>query len=135
MRFKLSLADGHVVEETGRDDPMVVGIGDATLVDALEQRLLGLRPGESASFQISAAEHAFGAHETDKVLKLPRKDFDAEMELAEGHIVSFSLPNGEHVLGTILGLEKDEVKVDFNHPLIGRDFVFEVEIIAVENAS
>ncbi len=134
LRFTLSLADGHVVEEAGGDEPMELTIGDAMLVEALEQRLLGLRPGERASFPVSAAEHAFGVYETEKILKLPKKDFDADTELAEGHIVAFSLPNGEEVPGTLRRVEGDQVEVDFNHPLVGRDFVFDVEILSVDNA-
>lgn len=133
LRFKLSLADGHLVEESGGEEPMEVRLGEGMLVDALEQRLLGLRAGERASFSVSAAEHAFGVREAEKILSVPKNDFDAETELAEGQIVAFSLPNGEEVLGTILKVGTRDVEVDFNHPLVGRDFIFDVEILCVHD--
>lgn len=131
LEFKLLLADGQIVESAGRDDPLQFVIGDQTLVEGLEQRLLGLSPGERARFNIPAEEFVFGAHDEEKVLSMARTEFGAEMKLEQGHIVAFDLPNGEEVLGTIRGWNDDEVEVDFNHPLVGRDFIFEVEIIDV----
>ena len=131
LEFKLSLADGHIVESAGSDDPLRFEIGDQTLVEGLEQRLLGLSAGERARFNVPAQESVFGVHDDGKVLTMPRTEFSEEMELERGHIVSFHLPNGEEVLGTIRKLDDNGVEVDFNHPLVGRDFIFEVEIIDV----
>lgn len=131
LEFKLSLADGQVVESAGHDDPLQFEIGDQTLVEGLEQRLLGLSAGAGARFNIPAQEFVFGIHDDDKVLNVPRKEFADDMQLELGHIVTFDLPNGEEVLGTIRKLDDDDVEVDFNHPLVGRDFIFEVEIIDV----
>ncbi len=133
LAFKLLLADGQIVESAGRDDPLQFVIGDQTLVEGLEQRLLGLSPGERACFNIPAQEFVFGVHDDEKVLTMARKEFTAEMKLEQGHIVAFDLPNGEEVLGTIRELHGNDVDVDFNHPLVGRDFIFEVEIIDVMN--
>ncbi len=133
VEFKLLLADGQIVESAGRDDPLLFVMGDQTLVEGLEQRLLGLSPGERARFNISAQEFVFGVHDDEKVLTMARKEFADEMKLEQGHIVAFDLANGEEVLGTICGLHDNDVEVDFNHPLVGRDFIFEVEIIDVMN--
>ncbi len=131
LEFTLSLADGQIVESADRDDPLQFMIGDQTLVDGLEQRLFGLLPGVRACFNIPAQEFVFGVHDDDKVLTMARRDFADDMKLEKGHIVAFDLPNGEEVLGTIRGLHGQDVEVDFNHPLVGRDCIFEVEIIDV----
>jgi FKBP-type peptidyl-prolyl cis-trans isomerase SlpA len=133
LEFKLLLADGQIVESAGRDDPLRFVIGDQTLVEGLERRLLGLSPGERARFNIPAQEFVFGVHDDEKVLTMARKEFADEMEIEQGHVVAFDLPNGEEVLGTIRGLHGNDVEVDFNHPLVGRDCIFEVEIIEVIN--
>ncbi len=125
------LADGQLVESADRDDPLQFVIGDQTLVDGLEQRLLGLNPGVRACFNIPAQEFVFGVHDDDKVITIARKEFSADVKLENGHVMTFDLPSGEEVLGTIRGVGDDNVEVDFNHPLVGRDFIFEVEILDV----
>jgi FKBP-type peptidyl-prolyl cis-trans isomerase SlpA len=63
-----------------------------------------------------------------------RDRFPADMQLEKGQIIGFSGEQGAaDVAGAVIEIEEDRVKVDFNHPLAGREIVFEVEILSVEN--
>jgi FKBP-type peptidyl-prolyl cis-trans isomerase SlpA len=64
---------------------------------------------------------------------LSRTEFPADMLLAPGQIIGFTGQNGEELAGAVLEVGQDQVKVDFNHPLAGREIVFDVHILAVEN--
>ncbi len=44
------------------------------------------------------------------------------------------MPNGQTFMATILAVDADSVKLDFNHPLAGLPVEFEVHILAVEPA-
>ena len=55
------------------------------------------------------------------------------MPLAPGQIIGFTGQNGEELAGAVLEVGQYQVKVDFNHPLAGREIVFDVHILAVEN--
>lgn len=134
LSYELRLLTGQVVESAGLDDPMEFVMGTQTLVEGLQQRLMGLARGARATFQIQAGEWVFGMPEEDKVLNLPRKDFKASLELERGQVMTFTLSNGEEVLGTVRTINEDNVDVDFNHPLVGRDFIFEVTILAVDES-
>jgi FKBP-type peptidyl-prolyl cis-trans isomerase SlpA len=54
--------------------------------------------------------------------------------LEEGLVVSFQSPEGE-LPGVIRRVGDETVQVDFNHPLAGRDIVFEADIIDVVQVS
>jgi FKBP-type peptidyl-prolyl cis-trans isomerase SlpA len=44
----------------------------------------------------------------------------------------FSFQNGEGELpGVVIDIGDDSVRVDFNHPLAGRNIIFKVEIVEV----
>ncbi|MEJ2481422.1 MAG: hypothetical protein P8Y78_14955 [Acidihalobacter sp.] len=45
-------------------------------------------------------------------------------------MIAFETPAGDAVPGRIVSVEAQRVLVDFNHPLAGRDFVFEVRILS-----
>jgi len=55
------------------------------------------------------------------------------MALEVGQIIGFTDDQGEEYPGVILALAGDDVEVDFNHPLSGREIIFEVQILAVKN--
>ncbi len=48
-----------------------------------------------------------------------------------GLVVSFAGPGGE-LPGVVRSIEGDLVVVDFNHPLAGKELIFDVSILKVE---
>ena len=135
IHYTLSLPDGSVVDSTRDGDPASWVIGDGECVELLESRLLGLQAGDRRRFEISAAESSSGpAYDPAARQVLPRADFPPEAEPAPGQIIAFATPNGDEVPGWIVAVNEHEVVVDFSHPLVGRDLVFDVEILAVEPA-
>jgi FKBP-type peptidyl-prolyl cis-trans isomerase SlpA len=133
LHFTLALKDGVEVDSTRGQEPAVFHIGRGELVDILEERLLGLAPGARRHFEIAAEETARGSTEAGETRqRLARSDFPPDLELSPGQVIGFAAPNGEEVPGWVQEVTDSEVVVDFGHPLIGRDLVFDVEILAVE---
>ncbi len=130
LRYRLTLADGTLVDESGEGEPLAYTVGDGTLEQGLEVRLLGLRAGARATFYLAPGE-AFGFADPEAVHGMPRQDFPPDMAIAPGAVVSFAAPSGLQVAGTVLEVGEEEVRVDFSHPLAGRALVFEVEVVAV----
>jgi FKBP-type peptidyl-prolyl cis-trans isomerase SlpA len=133
LHYTLALPDGTVVDSTDDGEPAWVLIGCGELVEFLETRLLGLAAGERRHFEI-AAEESLGADPSsdESRQRLPRVDFPPELELFPGQVIGFTTPSGEEVPGWVLEVNDREVVVDFSHPLVGRDLIFDVEIVAVE---
>lgn len=131
--YTLSLADGTEVDRATLDDPFQFIVGDGAWIAGLEEVLVGMTAGERQHYLI-AAEEAFGLSDPEQVHTLPRTTFQAEIDgeaLAPGVVLSFEAPSGDLVPATIVELREEEVRVDFNHPLAGRDLQFEVEVVAV----
>ena len=130
LHYRLSFPDGQFIEGTKGAEPVSVNIGSGDLAHFLEERLLGLAAGEQRWFEIAA--HDTQLTETaESVQLLARSDFPPELALTPGMAISFQGPHGEEVPGVILEVNANDVRVDFSHPLAGRDLVFEVEILEV----
>jgi FKBP-type peptidyl-prolyl cis-trans isomerase SlpA len=132
MHFALTLEDGMVAESSYDEDPVTFVVGDGTLDRGLELALIGLRPGARQTLTLMPGQ-AFGTRDEAAVQWLQRDQFPADMELEEGHIIGFTGADDEELAGSILEIQDQRVKVDFNHPLAGRQIDFEVSIIEVEN--
>ena len=130
LHLSLTLEDGTVAESTFDEAPLTFTLGDGTLVEGLELALYGLRPGDTQRLSLFP-EQAFGLRDPEKVHRLSRKDFPADMLLEPGCIIGFDTPEGEELPGMIVAAEGDDVDVDFNHPMAGHVVIFDVEIIDV----
>lgn len=131
FHFSLSLDDGEIIDSTFDKSPATLTVGDGSLLPGYEACLLGLKAGEKTSFLVGP-DKGFGQHNPDNVQHFKRKDFEADIELAEGMIISFADASGAEVPGVVKSYDDKDVEVDFNHPLAGRDVTFRVEIIDVE---
>lgn len=131
LNFTLSLTDGTVVDATEENQPMRLRIGDGSLIEGLEQSLYGMKAGDRQCLSIGPRD-AFGFPDETNLHEMPRSEFADDIELKIGLIIGFSTPAGDDVPGTIKDLKDDVVLVDFNHPLAGREIIFDVEILSVK---
>jgi FKBP-type peptidyl-prolyl cis-trans isomerase SlpA len=134
LHFSIRLADGMLVESSFDDQPETFVVGDGSIDRGLEMAIIGLRPSDKQILTLMPGQ-AFGERDPSAIQTLPRAQFPADMELEPGQIIGFTDDKGEEVAGAVLVLDEQQVKVDFNHPLAGREIIFEVEILAVENPS
>jgi len=132
MHFALRLADGMLVESSFDDEPVSFVMGDGTLDRGLELALLGLVADARQTLTLMPGQ-AFGLRDEAALQRVQKTQFPEDILLEKGQIIGFSGEGDEEMAGAIVEIGDDHVKVDFNHPLAGREIEFEVHILAVEN--
>ncbi len=130
LHFSLFLDNGDEVDTTRRGEPATFEFGDGNLLPGFEAALVGLKAGDDAQLNITA-DDAFGPRREENTRRLRLTDFPDPGELEEGLLMSFASPEGE-LPGVVRSISGMEVIVDFNHPLAGREIVFDVTILRVE---
>jgi len=133
LYFSIRLDTGELVDSTG-DKPAVFMVGDGNLLPGFERAIFGLTAGTSTSLAVTA-DQGFGPSRDENVQMMKRGDFDGGIELSEGLIVSFADRQKTELPGVVKRILGDIIEVDFNHPLAGRDIIFDVEIVSVEQVS
>ena len=130
LHFAILLADGREVDTTRRGKPATFTIGDGNVPQGFESALMGLTRGDDERIPI-APERGFGPRREENVRTLPIADFPKAEPLEAGLVVAFHSPEGD-LPGVVQEVRGDEVVVDFNHPLAGRELIFDVTILRVE---
>ncbi len=128
IRYRILDAAGLVLEDSG-EVPVAITVGDGSLPTHVESALLGRKIEEDIRIEVDAADEVFGRYDESKIQPLPRSQFGDFGEIEAGMLLEFALPDGEGVAGCITHVAEDEVTVDFNHPLIGRDCAYEMHLV------
>jgi FKBP-type peptidyl-prolyl cis-trans isomerase SlpA len=128
LHFSLVLEDGHIIDSNFESEPATFSVGDGNLLPGFESILMGLVNGDEREFTIPP-EQAFGQHNPQNVQAVERGNFDQE-ELELGAMFSFQNGDGE-LPGVIVDVDDNEVVIDFNHPLAGKNIIFQVKIIDI----
>lgn len=128
--FKMELEDGTLVESNFDDQPIEFKIGDGSLTSGMEDALIGKQAGESITAVLSP-DMAFGLPDENNIHTMPVDDFPADMKPEVNQVIAFDGPDKEEILGTIVKVDKEEVEVDFSHPLAGRTITFTAQITEI----
>lgn len=134
LNFALKLEDGAVIDSNFEGEPVSFVVGDGNLLPGFENTLLGLIAGAEEVFVVKP-EDAFGQSNPNNMQQVPRDQFAADMELVEGLVVSFADAQKAELPGVVHSFDDKQVTVDFNHPLAGRDIIFDVKVIDVSVAA
>ena len=134
IHFALLMPTGEEIDTTRRGSPASLVLGDGNLLPGFEAVLLGFQEGDDVQLTVLAAD-AFGERNEANIRVLAKSTFaqmDSQDGLEPGLVVSFQAPDGE-LPGVVLDVYEETVKVDFNHPLSGKDITFDVSVLAVED--
>ena len=132
LHFAIKLDNGDVVDSTFDKQPATFTVGDGSLLPGFEQALYGLKAGDKRSLPIGP-EQGFGQGNPQNIQVMPRAQF-ADMELSEGLLIIFNDAANAELPGVVKAFDANQVIIDFNHPLAGKDLTFDVEIIDVKAA-
>ena len=134
LTFTLKLSDGEVIDSTG-DRGAEFEYGDGNLLPGFESAMLGLTEGAEQILVIDA-EQGFGPVNPENIHVLKKSEFARELLLEPGLVVSFADQQQQGELpGVVKQVFDEAVEVDFNHPLAGKDLLFEVNILKVSQVS
>jgi FKBP-type peptidyl-prolyl cis-trans isomerase SlyD len=126
--------DGQVIDTTEGDEPLNFLQGHQNIIPGLERELAGMKIGDSKQVVVSPTE-AYGEIDSDNIIDVPRSEFPDEIPLEPGTELEVKNSDGEVLSATINEVNKDTVKLDFNHPLAGKELTFDVTIVDLRQAT
>ncbi|WP_161887698.1 FKBP-type peptidyl-prolyl cis-trans isomerase [Pontibacter russatus] len=129
----------NLIETANEEQPMVFIYGMSGLPDQFEDNLEGLKSGESFDFKLDT-EDGYGEYNEDAVVDLPKNVFEVEGSvpdnmLEEGNYIPMSDSEGNQLQGRVVEVGDDTVKMDFNHPLAGKELYFKGKVESVREAT
>lgn len=133
MHYSIALTNGNIIESSFDDEPVMITMGSGDVTDGMELALFGLKEGDTQTLTLTP-EQGFGLRDEDNISEMPIAEFPADIPAEVGLSFSFETPDEEEIPGTILSIKDDMAEVDFNHPLAGREIIFTVTILGVNNA-
>lgn len=135
-------ADGSekLVHQTDPKDPEKIVFGVTRgMIEPLEKAIEGLEQGGKFDVKVKA-EQAFGPYDEDQIVELEKEifeidgKFDGEV-IKKGAVVPMMTADGFRINGIVLDVNAEKVRMDFNHPLAGKDVRFEGSIQVVREAT
>ncbi|QYO77197.1 FKBP-type peptidyl-prolyl cis-trans isomerase [Devosia salina] len=130
IHYSGRLTDGTQFDSSEGRAPLEFTLGQGQVIKGLEQHVDGMETGTKSTVTIPA-EAAYGPRRDDAVQQLDRDKVPAGIDLQVGTQLQARTADGGMLPITVVGVDEQSVTVDANHPLAGKDLVFDVELVEV----
>ncbi|MEP6792039.1 MAG: peptidylprolyl isomerase [Ramlibacter sp.] len=131
LQYKVADTLGRLIEQS--KEPMVYLHGgyDNTL-PRIEAALQGQEPGFQAMLQLQPQD-AFGVRDESLTRTIPKSEFPPGVKVGgqlEGHT-----DDGQPHVFHVMKIKGDQVLLDGNHPLAGKELRFSIKVVGVRGAT
>ncbi|WP_413112807.1 peptidylprolyl isomerase [Thaumasiovibrio sp. DFM-14] len=133
LAYTVKTEEGVVVDQSSKEAPLDYLHGHNNLIVGLENALEGCAAGDSFSVTV-APEEAYGEHHDALVQRVPAEVFQGVDEITVGMRFLADTDQGP-IPVEVTEVDGDEVVVDGNHMLAGQTLSFDVEVIALREAT
>lgn len=126
--------DGGVVDTSEGSEPIEFIQGQGQIIPGLESELYGMSIGDSKDVVISPSQ-GYGEIDSEAFADIPREEFPPNIPLEEGVALQLKDQDGNVLEAHIVEAGEKTVRLNFNHPLAGKELHFSVKVVGIREAS
>jgi FKBP-type peptidyl-prolyl cis-trans isomerase SlyD len=126
--------DGEIMGTTEGGEPIKFIQGAGNIIPGLESELYGMEVGQSKEVHIDP-EEGYGLVDEDAYVEVSREQFPPNMTVKVGVPIQVQDQNGNPMQAVIDQVGDESVRLNFNHPLAGKELDFSVLVAGVREAT
>ncbi len=130
IHYTGTLTDGATFDSSEGRDPLEFTVGSGQIIPGLDQALPGMAVGDKKTVEVPADE-AYGQPDPNARQAVPRADIPADIPLDLGTQLQVQTPQGQVMPVTVIDVTEEQVTLDANHPLAGKDLTFAIELVEI----
>lgn len=123
------LKDETIFDSSGQI-PIEFTIGEGMVIPGFENAIIGMDIGQHKQVKLSS-DQAYGPHLEELVAVIKRDQFPTALDPQIGKQVKVANEIGQTFIMTIIDIKDGTVTLDANHPLAGKDLVFDIDLVEI----
>ncbi|PKA97910.1 FKBP-type peptidyl-prolyl cis-trans isomerase SlpA [Flavobacteriaceae bacterium MAR_2009_75] len=131
VHYTGKLEDGQVFDSSvERGEPLQFTLGQGQLIPGFEKGLIDMKVNEKKTVNIPKTE-AYGETNEQLIQEVPKSQLSEDIEPQVGMGLVSQTPNGQEINLIVKDVKDDSIVVDGNHPLAGKDLIFDLEVVEI----
>lgn len=129
LEYTGKFKNGLVFDTTKEKGPLSIIMGEGKIIKPLEEALMGMKEGDEKTVNVSAKE-GYGKIKDKLQISVPLDKLKIVPKI--GNIVTLESKEGVKQKGIVISVDKEKARLDFNHPLAGKDLIFDLKVISIK---
>ena len=130
VHYTGKLTDGEMFDTSEGRDPLKFQVGSGQIIPGFEEAIMGKSIGDKVTINISA-DNAYGPIREDLIVSVPKTQMPGDVEV--GQPLQATGDNGQAINVIVKEINEENVMIDGNHPLAGKELIFDIEVVEIEN--
>ncbi len=128
------LTDGTIFDSSAGRQPLEFEVGSGMVIKGFDEGVTGMAVGDKKTISIPADE-AYGPRQEEMVIEFPIKNFPPDITPEVGMTLQMHGDNGQELPVVITAINEESITLDANHPLAGKELVFDLELVDIKGKS
>ena len=133
INYTGTLTTGETFDSSEGRDPLEFVVGSGQIIPGLDAAIPGMAVGDTKKVEVPCAQ-AYGETNPDARQSVPRDQIPDNIPLDLGTQLQMQTPQGQVMQVVVAEVTDAEVTLDANHPLAGKDLVFDIEMVGIDAA-
>ena len=130
-----TLDNGEEFDNSSKNGPIQFIVGASQVIKGFDEAVIGMKVNDKKKFRIIKTE-AYGDINPALLHKVPLAKLPPEIksQVKVGGFLVLQSPTGQQIPAKVKSIDKENVTLDLNHPLAGKDLTFDIKIVDIEIA-
>ncbi|HKJ44820.1 MAG TPA: peptidylprolyl isomerase [Balneolales bacterium] len=130
VHYTGKLDDESVFDSSKDREPIKFTLGQGQLIPGFEDAVLGMEPGDEKTVKIPV-DKAYGPRRDDMLVTVNKSEFPENVDPEVGQSLQVSQADGKAFNVVVSDISEEEVTLDANHPLAGKELYFDIQLIEI----
>ena len=128
VEYTGTLDDGSVFDSSEGRGPLEFIIGNGEVISGFENGIKDMKLNQEKTIKIKPQD-AYGEKNEQLIREIPRDKFPPDVQVSS-HLVLKS-PEGQQIPAFVSQVNEDNIVIDMNHPLAGKELTFKVKVVGI----
>ncbi|MBL4707657.1 MAG: FKBP-type peptidyl-prolyl cis-trans isomerase [Flavobacteriales bacterium] len=130
VHYTGTLSDETIFDSSREREPIEFTVGEGQMIAGFDAAAIGMKVGENKKVNIPANE-AYGPKSEEAMIKVPKSQLPEGMDPQIGMQLEATQQDGRNQVLVVAEVLEEEVILDANHPLAGKDLTFDIEMMEI----
>lgn len=131
VHYTGTLTDETIFDSSRQREPIEFEVGAGQMIAGFDAAVQGMKVGESKKINIPSTE-AYGPVNEEAMIKVPKEQLPEGMAPEVGMQLEAAQEDGRTQVLVVAEVLETEVILDANHPLAGKDLIFDIEMMEIK---
>ncbi|MAY84431.1 MAG: peptidylprolyl isomerase [Flavobacteriales bacterium] len=130
VHYTGKLTDDTIFDSSREREPLEFTVGAGQMIKGFDAAVEGMAVGESKKVEIPSAE-AYGERSDEAMIEVDKAQLPKDMKPEKGMQLEATSQDGRRQILIIHEVKEEKVVLDANHPLAGKELIFDIELVEV----